>query len=95
MTMRGVVFIVASWVALSTSSIEAVAATSLSTVVASPTEKAERVSTGPNSDGARYAERERSAKGLEKFRGGDGVNIYIGGSVVAVALVVVIALLIL
>ena len=95
MTMRGVVFIVAFWVVLSTSSIEAVAATSLSTAVASPTERAERAATGPNSDGTRYAERERSAKGLEKFRGGEGVKIYIGVSVVAVALVVVIALLIL
>ena len=46
------------------------------------------------SDANRYAEREKSASAQENFRGG-GASIYIGGSAVAVALIIVLAILIL
>jgi hypothetical protein len=46
------------------------------------------------SDANRYAQREKSASTQENFRGG-GASIYIGGSAVAVALVIVLIILVL
>jgi hypothetical protein len=95
MTTRRLVFIVASWIALCSAATESIAATSPQAALARPDDKASSSVGSDASDAARYAERERKAKGLENFRGGEGVTIYIGGGVVAVAVVVVIALLIL
>jgi hypothetical protein len=44
-------------------------------------------------DSARYAARETKAQNLEKFRGGEG--IYIGGSVLALALLIVLLVVLL
>jgi hypothetical protein len=38
---------------------------------------------------AEYQAREAAAPGLEKFKGGGGVDIYIGGTALAIALLVV------
>jgi hypothetical protein len=67
--------------------------------VASPTDSSKRTNspsaaTPAPSDSARYAEREKNAAQQEAFRGG-GVSIYIGGSVLAVALLIILAILIL
>jgi hypothetical protein len=61
--------------------------------VASPAE-ASKGSASAASDSARYAEREKTAGKQEAFRGG-AVAIYIGGSVLAVALLIILAILIL
>lgn len=95
MAIRRLLFIVASWIAISMVQPNARAATTAPATVIGQTEGPARGIAGDDSDRARYAERERKAKELEKFRGGEGVSIYIGGSAVAVALVVIIVLLIL
>jgi hypothetical protein len=48
-----------------------------------------------SNDVQRYAERERSTQGLQKFKGGDGVSLYIGGSALAIALFIVLLIIIL
>jgi len=93
MTMPRFVFIVASWIAVAAT--EALAALPPPATAVSPADKPTRSAQDGRSDEARYAERERDTQGLTKFRGGEGVRIYIGGGAVAVALVVVIVLLIL
>ena len=94
MVMRSLVFILAFWMELSVVTPGTGAAAPTTTLVDTAA-KGAKVTTVSESDAARYARREQSARELEKFRGGEGVSIYIGGSVVAVALVVIIALLIL
>jgi hypothetical protein len=42
---------------------------------------------------AEYQAREAAAPGLEKFKGGGGVDIYIGGTALAIALLVVLLVL--
>jgi hypothetical protein len=57
---------------------------------------ATRAPQGPRSQTTQpYAEREKNAKSLEQFRGGEGVSIYIGGSMLAVVLVVVLLVVLL
>jgi hypothetical protein len=43
-------------------------------------------------DSARYSQREQQAQGLEDFKGGEGFSLYVGSSVLAVALLVVLIL---
>jgi hypothetical protein len=47
---------------------------------------------GATEDSARYAQRAQQSKDLENFKGGEGVSIYIGSTVLAVALLVVLLL---
>jgi glucose/arabinose dehydrogenase len=68
----------------------AVPTTEISTTPA-PASPAEQ----PTPDSARYASREQTAKELQNFRGGEGVSLYIGGSALAIALVLVLAIVIL
>jgi hypothetical protein len=49
----------------------------------------------PASDAARYATRETKAQNLGQFKGGAGLNIYIGGTALAIALFVVLLLVLL
>ena len=44
-------------------------------------------------EAARYAAREAAAPELAKFKGGGGVDIYVGGSALAIALLVVLLVL--
>jgi hypothetical protein len=46
----------------------------------------------PADDSARYSQREQQAQGLEEFKGGEGFSLYVGSSVLAVALLVVLIL---
>jgi hypothetical protein len=66
---------------------------------ATPAPKAKAVKTTParkaTDDSARYSQREQQAQGLEKWKGGEGVSLYIGSTVLAVALVVVLLLVLL
>jgi hypothetical protein len=48
-----------------------------------------------DSDAARYAEREKQSQSLETFKGGAGLNIYIGGTALAVAALIVLVLVLL
>jgi hypothetical protein len=43
-------------------------------------------------DSARYSQREQQAQGLQDFKGGEGFSLYVGSSVLAVALLVVLIL---
>ncbi len=97
MTLRGLIFIVGFWIAaVPMASAEAVGASTAATTVTRAVEKPARAAPVDANELARYAAREkRTPKELGKFRGGEGVSIYLGGGVVALALVVVIALLIL
>ena len=61
-------------------------------VVRAPSTIAKTTST---EDVARYAARESKAQNLEKFRGGDGVSIYIGGGAIGVVLIVLLLIIIL
>jgi hypothetical protein len=47
----------------------------------------------PSAQAAEYAAREAAARDLEKFKGGGGVDIYIGGTALAIVLLVVILVL--
>ena len=49
----------------------------------------------PVDESARYAEREQQDKSLEQFKGGEGLSIYMGGSVLAIALLLVVLLVLL
>lgn len=50
--------------------------------------------TAPASDAARYAAREKQSGSQQDFRGG-GASLYIGGSALTVALIIVLAIIIL
>jgi hypothetical protein len=52
-------------------------------------------SAAKSGDVQRYAARERTSPGLQKFKGGDGVAVYIGGSALAIALFIVLLIIIL
>ena len=42
-----------------------------------------------------YAQREQQSQGLEKFKGGEGAGLYISGSALAVALLIVLLIVLL
>ena len=54
-----------------------------------------RPPTLPADESARYAEREQQSKSLEQFKGGEGISIYMGSTVLAIMLVLVVLLVLL
>jgi hypothetical protein len=49
----------------------------------------------PSVEAARYAARETKSQNLEQFKGGAGLNIYIGGTALAIAAFIVLLLVLL
>jgi hypothetical protein len=57
--------------------------------------RVETSTTSTTTDSQSYAEREKQAAGLENFQGGAAASIYLGGSALALALLLVILLVLL
>lgn len=51
-------------------------------------------SSAPSTDMARYQEREAATAGLETWKGGAGVSIYLGGTALAVVVLLLVLLII-
>jgi hypothetical protein len=62
---------------------------------ATPTKAAPATKAATTKAGTNYAQREQQSQGLEKFKGGEGAGIYISGSVLAIALLVVLLVVLL
>jgi hypothetical protein len=63
--------------------------------VAAEVMASKKQASGTPADAARYAARETKAQELEQFKGGAGVSLYIGGTTLAIALLIVLLLVLL